>query len=149
MKVVLLNNIKGIGRIGDVKDISDGYARNFLLPRKLVRLATQGAVQEAETLKIKRLSEEKLASEEAAKAAEKLAGLTVELTAKASEQGTLFASIGKEEVLQKIRQTTGLPLNREAVCMDEHIKTAGEHEVHLHLTSDITATVRVVVTPAE
>ena len=149
MKVVLLNNIKGIGRIGDIKDISDGYARNFLLPRKLVRLATQGAVQEAETLKVKRLSEEKLASEEAVKAAEKLAGLTLELTAKASEQGTLFASIGKEEILHKIRQATGLALNEEAVQMDEHIKTAGEHEVHLHLAPDVTATVRVVVTPTE
>ncbi len=149
MKVVLLTNIKGIGRIGDIKDISDGYARNFLLPRRQVRLATQGAVQEAETLKTQRLSEEKLASEEAAKAAEKLAGLTLELTAKTSEQGTLFASIGKEEVLKKIHQATGMALNEEAVRMDEHIKTAGEHEVHLHLTPDITATVRVVVTPAE
>src|SRR3989344_1287881 len=101
MKVILLQNIKGIGRMGDIKDVSDGYGRNFLLAKKLGKLANEGTIKEAEVLKKKAEVETKVAQDKAKEVAEKVKDVALEFTKKSSKTGKLFASLGKEEIAQK------------------------------------------------
>ena len=93
MKVIILQNIKGVGRIGDVKNVADGYGRNFLLPRGLAKIATDGAMKEVDTLKKKAEALEKMGTQKAQQVAESLRDVVVEITRKASTKGTLFDGI--------------------------------------------------------
>src|SRR3989344_8082783 len=99
MKVILLQNIKGFGQIGDVKNVSDGYARNFLLPRNLAKSANEGSLKEVESLKAKRVIMVETEKKNALEAVEKLKDLVIELTRKASKAGKLFAGIDKEDLV--------------------------------------------------
>jgi len=152
MKVIILQNIKGFGQTGDIKNVPDGYGRNYLLPRGLAKIATNQAEKEAGILKNKReiiLSQEK---EKAKEAADKLNGLTVELSAKASKTGKLFAAVSKEELLGKIAEATGIILNTDTINLKEHdghLKQLGEHVVELDLAPDIKTTVTVKISESK
>src|SRR3989338_6925644 len=98
MKVILLQNIKGVGRVGDVKNVADGYGRNYLLANKLAKIATEHTIKETEGLKRRGETELKIANEKAKEVAEKAKGLVLEFTKKSSKTGTLFASLTKEEI---------------------------------------------------
>ena len=100
MKVILLQNIKGVGGIGDIKNVADGYGRNFLLANKLAKIATDGTMKEAEFLKKKGEAEDKIVVEKAKEVADKAKDIVLEFTKKASKTGKLFASLTKEEVAE-------------------------------------------------
>lgn len=134
MKVVLLDNVRGIGQVGDVKDVSDGYARNFLLRKGLARAATVGSINDVALHASKKREALALAHQEAERLAVKLTGTVVPITGKANEQGTLFASISRVTV---DGTTFELP---------EHIKTTGDHPVTLRLADGVTADILVRVT---
>lgn len=121
MKIILLKDVKGVGKKFEEKQVPDGYALNFLIPRQLARHATPQVLKELESLKAQR---EKSESLELEKLEEKLKGLNeVQIKAKANEQGHLFAKIGKRE----ISNATGLP--EEIILLDTPIKEAGTHSV--------------------
>lgn len=144
MKVILLQNIKGLGQIGDAKNVSDGYARNFLLPRDLARAASQDALKQAETLKKKQavlLSEQK---KEALKMAEKLEGMEIKMSADASGEGHLYGSIGPKQIVQELKRHK-LNLSEDQVELDKHIKTIGEHEIVLKLHPEVRTKIKVLV----
>ncbi len=147
MKVILLHNIRGIGQIGDIKDVSDGYARNFLLPRKMAKAADTGAVKESESLK-KRLQETlELERTQALAIAEKLKDVTLELAEKANASGKLFAAVGRKEIAQKLKSTTGYDVAEDSIIIQEHaIKTVGDHTVELELTKEVKVPLKVIVT---
>ena len=145
MRVVLLDNIKGIGQVGDIKDVSDGYARNFLFPRRAARPASVGILKDVQTLKLKKLQEFALAKDKAQELATKLAGMKIELTGKANDKGTLFAGIEAHHVADAITAVAGVNISADTVKLPEHIKTVGEHQVILELTDGVTASVTVVV----
>ena len=134
MKVVLLDNVRGIGQVGDVRDVSDGYARNFLLRRNLARAATPGAVKDAAVVTSHRQSSQQVAQTAAQELASKVSGMSVSLVGKANEKGTLFAAI------------SSVTIDGTTFELPEHIKTTGEHPVTLHLADGVTATVTVTVT---
>ncbi len=145
MKVILLDNIKGIGHIGDIKDVADGYARNFLFTRRLAKIADAGAQKEAVALQAKRtilLAQEKQRAQEAA---DKLKDITIELSGKASETGTLFGAITKREIIKKTKELTGVELDADMLHLPEHLKTLGEHVVTLKLADDISVPLKVVI----
>jgi large subunit ribosomal protein L9 len=146
MKVVLLDNIKGIGQVGDIKDVSDGYARNFLFPRNAARSASEGVLKDVQTLKLKKLQELALAKDKAQELATKLAGIQLELTGKANDKGTLFAGIEAHHVADAVTSAAGVKISPDMVKLPEHIKTVGEHQVVLELADGVTASVTVVVT---
>lgn len=146
MKVLLCEDVRNLGWLGDVVDVSDGYARNYLFPQRLAKAATEGNLQAIAKEKAKR-SEQRLHDkkrlEEAAKAVE---GAEVVLAAKANEQGVLFGSITADEIAGNLR-AQGFAVANEVVHLAEHIKQVGTHTVTLKFDKDLTATVNVVVVP--
>jgi large subunit ribosomal protein L9 len=134
MKVVLLTNIRGIGHVSDIKEVNDGYARNFLFPRKAARPVTDGILKEVATTKAQKLQAATQSRDQAQALAKTLSGTRVELTGKASPKGKLFAAI------------TQVTIDGRTFTLPEPIKTTGEHPVLLELTDGITASVTVVVT---
>lgn len=148
MKVILLQNIKGLGRIGDIKNVSDGYGKNYLLPNKSAKLADGGAVKEAELLKKKQESEEKIKSEMAGKIAEKIKDTVLTFNKKASETGTLFASLTKKEVAESLTQKANHRIEEDMIDFGEqgeHIKHMGEHQVSVQLSQEVKITITVII----
>ena len=150
MKVILLQSIKNFGRMGEIKSVSDGYARNYLLPQKLAKLATAHSIKEAEALRSKSEQEEKVRASQAQAVADKLKDATVTFTKSASDSGTLFASITDEDIAQAISKQAGVQITADMVDLDDfqnHIKHIGAHQVPLHLSKEVTITISVNVTP--
>ena len=135
MKVILLDNIRGIGHIGDIKEVNDGYARNFLFAQGKAKPATAGIIKDVASLKAKKLQTVTLAHEQAQELAAQLSGSRIELTGKANAKGTLFAAIPE------------VTINGRVFPLPKPIKTIGEHPIVLELTDGISASVTVVVTP--
>lgn len=147
MKVIFLGNVRGIGRIGEVKDVSDGYARNFLLPRKLATAATPDAQKNIATLTAGRQEAAHMAQTQAQELAERLTGMTVAVAGKANAKGTLFAAIEPEQVAQAATKAAGVHIGPDQIHSSEHLKTLGDHAVTLQLADDVTATLTVHIEP--
>ena len=145
MKVILLQNIKGFGQIGYVKNVSDGYARNFLLPRKMAKSATDSSLKEVESLKAKRVIMIESENKNTLEAVEKLKDLVIEFTRKATKTGKLFAGIDKDDIVKEIKKASGVQLQEEMIGHDEPIKHIGEHMVDLNLSPEVKTQIKVVV----
>ena len=148
MKVILLQNIKGVGRIGDVKNVADGYGRNFLLANKMAKIANETNMKEVEFLKKKAEVEDKIVNEKAKEIASKAKDLALEFTKKASSTGTLFASVTKEEIAEQLSKAVGGKIDPDSVDLKEHgehLKQTGEHMIAVQLSPETTIEVKVVV----
>ena len=148
MKVILKNTIDNIGRAGEIKEVATGYARNFLLPRKLAELATPSAVKYWEKGKEKRAALVAADIKTAKELSEKLSGVKLTFSMPASEEGKLFGSVGKTDVLKSLK-AAGYDVPKNSVRLDTAIKTTGEHEVELRLQPEVTAKVKVTVSARE
>ena len=140
-----MENIKGYGQIGDVKNVSDGYGKNFLLPRKMAKLATDGTLKEVDSLKKKLSAMREVEKENAVKIAEQLKDLTIEITKKATKTGKLFAGIDKEDLVKEIKKASGVSLKEDMLDHKEPIKSVGEHLVDVNILPDIKTQVKIVV----
>ncbi len=148
MKVLFLQNIKGVAQIGDIKNISDGYARNFLLPRKLATIATSDAIKRAEVLKQRRTAEDMKSNEQALELAKKLEGGVVELFEGANPEGHLYGSVDAKKIAHAIKETYRVAVSEDQIDLPHHIKTTGEHSVTLKLYATIETTLTVRVLPS-
>jgi large subunit ribosomal protein L9 len=145
MKVVFLQNVEGMAQIGQVKEVADGYGRNFLLPKKLALLATPSAMRQAEVqLKVEaaRVAKQESEMSELAKKLE-AAGITIKV--KAGEEGKLFGSVSNADIAQALLQVANLEVDRRKIELEEPIKQVGTYEVILRLTKTIGARLKVVV----
>jgi large subunit ribosomal protein L9 len=145
-QAILTQDVEQLGDKGDVVDVSAGYLRNFLVPRKLAHPATSGAVAEAQRRKD---SAEKAVRDAADKAQENAALLSktvLTITHPAGDDGRLFGSVTAQEIVEAIRQARGLRLDRRKVQLDEPIKTTGSHMVKVEVHDGVTATVKTIVT---
>jgi large subunit ribosomal protein L9 len=149
MKVILLDNIRGIGRVGDVKDVSDGYARNFLIARGKARPASAGAAREAQSLQAKRREAMDAARGEAEQLRDRLTSLTVTVRGTASPKGKLFAAIESATVAAQLSELLQVHIDPSQLHPLDHLKTVGEHEVGVTLPGGLSGTVRVLIEPAE
>ena len=145
MKLILLQNIKGFGQIGDVKSVSDGYARNFLLPRKMAKAASDSSMKEVESLKTKRIIMVEKEKKNTLEVVEKLKDLIIEFTRKATKTGKLFAGIDKDDIVKEIKKTSGVQLQEEMVGHDEPIKHIGEHLVDVNLSPEVKTQIKIIV----
>ena len=145
MKVILLQNIKGFGHIGDIKNVSDGYGRNFLLPRKMAKTATESSLKEVDSLKKKLASMQEIEKKDALGAADKLKDVVIELSRKATKTGKLFAGIDKEDLVQAIKKASGIELKEEMLGHDEPIKHVGEHLIDINILPDVKTQIKVIV----
>ena len=145
MKVILLCDVKDIGKKSEILNVSDGYARNFLFPRKWAMEASPSAVKEIER---KRALEEKLEAErrdEAHKRAAALVGKSIQLEAKCGEKGRLYGSITAQEVVDALKAQHGIDVDKRKIEV-EPIRQTGEYDATVWVYSGITAKMKVVVT---
>jgi large subunit ribosomal protein L9 len=148
MKVILKSNVDHLGRAGEVKEVATGYARNFLLPRKLAEPATASALKYWEKGKEKRASVVSAEVKVAKELAEKLSGVNLTFSMPASEEGKLFGSVGKTDVLKSLK-AAGYDVPKNSVRLETALKTTGEHEVELRLQPEVSAKVKVTVSARE
>ena len=148
MEVVLLEDVKSLGKKDEIVKVSDGYARNYVLPKKLGVEATSKNLNE---LKLKKANEEKLAKqklEEAQAFAKVLEESSVELKMKSGEGGRTFGSISSKEIAQEAKKQLNFELDKKKIILDEPIKTLGVHIVKIKLHKDVTAKLTVKVSEA-
>jgi len=148
MKIVLRSNVDGLGKRGEILDVSDGYSRNYLIPKGLAMRATAGAEREA--LAMRRVEEQRDAKgREAANALASRLGVTpMTIAARASEEGRLFGSVGANEIVGAAAHA-GIELDRHAVMLDEPLKELGDHSVTLQLHPDVKMAISVSVVADE
>ena len=148
MKVLLCEDVKKLGWLGDIVDVTDGYARNYLLPQGLAKVATEGNVRSIAQEKAQRAEQRLHERRQLEKAAQAVNGAEAVVAAKANEQGVLFGSISESMIAANLR-FQGFEVADEVVKLPEHIKDLGTHEVTLKFADDVTATVHVVVVPEQ
>lgn len=148
MDIVLLEDVKALGKKGQIVKVNDGYARNFILPKKLGIEATPKNLND---LKLQKANAEKIAAEQLAAAkelAEKIGTLSITLTMKAGEGGRAFGSVSGKEIASAAADQLGLEIDKKKLVLPEPIKTFGTHEVPVKLHKDVTAKLAVKVVEA-
>ena len=145
MKVILNKDVKGTGKAGDVVTVSDGYARNMLIPRGLAPEATQSNIRQLE--KQKAIAAEKKAEEKAAaqELAEKLNKASIKMKIKAGEGGRIFGSITSKDIADAINMQLGMDIDRKKVKLDAPIKQVGQTDVDMRLYQDVNAKIKVII----
>lgn len=148
MKVILLQDEKKLGKKGDIVEVSEGYARNYILPKKI---GAEASAKNMNDLKLKKANDEKIAKEqlEAAQAmAENLEGRQVIVKIKAGEGGKTFGSVSSKEIAEAFRTQHNLDIDKKKIQMSESIKTFGSYEVPVKLHPKVTGKLHVKVTEA-
>ncbi len=146
MKVLLCEDIEKLGWYGDVVEVSEGYARNYLLPQRIATIPTEQKIKTMADEKAKRAEQRGLDYERLQKAAQAVDGAEAVIAAKANEQGHLFGSVTPKEIAGNLRQQ-GYEVADKLVQLDEHIKELGQYTVKLRFAADVTAKVKVTVVP--
>ena len=145
MKVILQQDVLGQGKKGQMIEVAEGYARNYLLPRKLAVPATADAMNTMRLQEKAKKAEEARQKAEAQAMAEKLKGVVVKLTAKAGANGKLFGAVTTKEVSEALQSQHGIELAKQKIVMDEPIKSYGSYELKAKLGFEISGTIYVVV----
>ena len=145
MQVVLLEDVKALGKKGQVVNVNDGYARNFILKKNL---GVEATAKNLNDLKLQKANAEKLAAEQLAAAkelAQKLEGLSITLTMKAGEGGRAFGSVSSKEIAAAAKEQLDMELDKKKISVDEPIRSLGVHNVKIKLHPKVTATLKVKV----
>lgn len=146
-QAILLKDVDTLGERGDVIDVSPGYLRNYLAPRKIAQPATPAAIAESQR---RREAAERAAQQAAAKAEETAALLrktVLTISHQAGDDGRLFGSVTSQEIVDSIRQARGVKLDKRRVQLEEPIKTTGTHMVTVEVSDGVTADIKTIVTP--
>jgi len=149
MRVILQKPVDKLGMPGDVVDVADGYARNYLMPRGLAVRASKGGVKHVESLKRAHTTRVSQAQAEAQAVADRLTASPIKVRARVGEEGRLFGSVTAAELAEEIERQTGVKVDRRDVRLDEPIRSVGVHQVTVHLFTDVDQVVPVEVEPAE
>jgi large subunit ribosomal protein L9 len=144
MKIILMEDVPALGHRGEVREVATGYARNFLLPKKLALPATPANLQNLEQLKRQRQRAEVKAREEAQAAADRIAGLTLAVTTRASDDGRLYGSVSAQDIVEFLERHQ-IPVEKRRVQLEDPIKALGEYRVPIRLPHDVTAELTVTV----
>ncbi|MDE2018991.1 MAG: 50S ribosomal protein L9 [Patescibacteria group bacterium] len=145
MKIILLADVRNIGKRHEVKDVADGYARNFLFPNNLAEPATPGALKKLETLKAAHDKEEKELIVHLEGIKRKLESTKIEFELKADEKGSVFGAVNKESILKALREHDFITKERVEIELKYPIKEFGEHKVKVDLKKGVTAELKILV----
>jgi len=148
MKVVLTQDVKGTGRAGETKEVADGYARNYLLPRKLAQPATRGAQERVDRQRTTATQRENRELAEAKALAAKLEAAQVVLKLRSGKDGKLFGAVTNADVASALKQQHGITLDRRRIEFDEPVKAMGPATAHVKLHREVTARIPLMVTSA-
>ncbi|MCX5992428.1 MAG: 50S ribosomal protein L9 [Chloroflexi bacterium] len=149
MKVVFIKDVTRVGRAGEVKEVADGYAKNFLLPKKLALPATPSSIKMAEALLRKEEQGQQLHAEELVEVARQLEGLSLDFKMKVMEEGRLYGSIRDNQIAEELKRLTGIDIERTRIELLEPIRQLGIYELTIRLGRDLAPKVKVVVTGEE
>lgn len=144
MKVILLEDVDKFGKVGEVKEVSEGHARNFLLPRGLAKAATAQSLKELEDKKLKTQKVKEREQEKGEKLARQLQGVRVVIKSKAADTGKLYGSVGQKEIAQALK----IGLKPEHIILDQPIKQTGEHNVVIRVGSGQETKIKIIVESA-
>lgn len=147
MQVILREDVEKVGLRGEVVDVAPGYARNYLLPRRLAEPAARSRVAEIEKLAASRARHEAQSFEQAQELAEKLEGTELRFDVQAGETGTLFGSVTATDIADRVWESQRIRIDRRKLDLPESIKRIGRYEVPVELFADVTATLRLAVVP--
>ena len=148
MKLILTDDVKGLGGKGEVVEVADGYGRNYLLPKRMAMRATAGALRDAEGIRSAHEEVQTKVFEEAQATAKSLVGTRVVLAAQAGDEGKLFGSVATSDVIDGVLKFTGVRLDRSTVQMAAPIKSIGLHEVMVKLHPEVQFALTIDVIPA-
>jgi large subunit ribosomal protein L9 len=148
MKIILQQPVDKLGVPGDVVEVADGYARNFLIPRGMAMSASKGAVRHAGRLKQAHDKRVQQAVTDARATAERLGAAPLRISSRAGDDGRLFGSVTVADVADAIQQSAGVNIDRKRIHLPEPIRSVGTHEVTIHLHPEVNASVSVEVVPA-
>lgn len=146
MKVMLTKDVENIGHAGEIKEVADGYGRNFLLPRKLAVVAHRGVEAEARRIREAAGKREAKERDEAQAMADEIGDRTVVVRLKTGAEGKAFGAVTNQEIAQALKQQHQVDIDHRKIELKEPIKQLGEHEVHLRLHREVTATIHLIVT---
>lgn len=145
MKVILMQDVKSLGKIGDVVKVSDGYARNMLFPKKLAMEANDKNMRELESKKKKMAREHAESLGQAQAQAELIKDLSVTIKSKAGEGGKLFGSITSKDIADALKEQHGIDVDKRKIQLDAPIKNAGETTVDIKIFPEVTTSLKIIV----
>lgn len=148
MKLVLLQDVKNVGKKGELVDVSDGYARNFLLPKKLAITATDGVMKKRDKEAADVVAKKQREKEQAQELAVSLQAQQLKLPVRVGENGKLFGSIGTSDIADAIRKQFNYDIDKKTIQLKDPIKSPGEHEVTVKLYPDVQAKIRLLLAAA-
>ncbi len=148
MQVLFIQDVRGIARKGDIKQVKDGYFQNFLAPRKLAVIASDSMTKQAQKMRQQSVVQKERLVEDAQAVKKKLEGLTIKIVSKANGD-KLYGSVAEKDVAEAVLKKSKVELDKSNVKMDEHIKTVGSHTVVIHLTEGVEANITVDVQGAK
>lgn len=149
MKVILTDNLPKLGEVGDVCEVADGYARNYLLPQGLAIVATEGALRQIGNLKRQEAHRRDRMRDDAVAFKETLEGLSLAFVAKVGETGRLYGSITSSDIAERIEELTGHEVDRRRIVLDNPLRQLGMFQVPVRLLPEVTAQLTVTVEPEE
>jgi len=145
MKVILLKDVKGLGKLGEIKEVSDGYGRNFLIKNKLALEATEGNINfvKSQLKALEKKNERKF--ENAKELKEMIEKVRVVIKAKAGENGKLFGSITSEDISEALKTQHNIEIDKKTIDIEEPIKVVGDHIVDIRLGMNVVAKLRITI----
>ncbi|MDI7274808.1 MAG: 50S ribosomal protein L9 [Anaerolineae bacterium] len=149
MEVLLLKDVRRLGKAGEVRQVADGYARNYLIPRGLARPASAGAVRQAKELLEAQAKRAEREQSQAQDLAGQLRGVTLTFRARAGESGRLYGSVTSADVAEEIKKQTGQTVDRRKIALEEPIRELGIYRVPIRLGGEVSAEVTVKVEAQE
>ena len=145
MKVVLMQDVPNLGKTGDIKEVADGYGRNYLLPKGFAAMATKGLIKQAQDRAEAQNKRDIKHRNEAEQVAQRLNGQTIRFTVRVGELDRLYGSITNSDIAEKLQQQLGMEVDRRKIDLGDPIKRAGVYSVPVRLASGVEARVNVVV----
>jgi len=149
MKVILRSNVEGVGITGDVVDVANGYAQNFLMPKGLAMRATQGAANQAEAMQRSQELRDVKEQADAEELGQQLQAQTIAIQARVGQDDQLYGSVTTSEIAEAVQAQTGIALDRRDMSLEQPIRTVGTHQVDMRLHSDVRIQITIEVSPVD
>ena len=149
MKVILRSNVEGVGYTGDVVEVANGYAQNFLMPKGLAMRATDGAVSQAAAMKRSRDLQDLKQREVAEEAAQRLESVSISIEARVGQDDQLYGSVTTSDIAEAVQAQTGIELDRRNMSLEEPIRQVGTHQVEMRLHPEVRAQLTIEVASVE
>ncbi|HOM33081.1 MAG TPA: 50S ribosomal protein L9 [Candidatus Paceibacterota bacterium] len=147
MKIILLENIPKLGKKYEIKEVSEGYAVNFLIPKKLAAVATPVKIKEIQNIKKQEELKKQKEEQQLKELTQKIKSIKLEFKLKTDKNGKTFGSINKEDIIKKLNDQEKIKLDEKQIILNEHIKKIGEYKIKIKFNSEIEAELKIIILP--